>query len=93
MTARSGQITVATAGTAVRGTSVPGHEFAFTAHPGNTGLVYIGNDGADDVTAANGFPLGTVGAEVVVTAKAGNLNEFWCDAATNGDKICWLRLR
>lgn len=91
MTARSGQITVSTAGTAVRGTSVTGYEFAITAHPDNTGVVYVGNDGANDVAATNGYPLGT--AEGWVVVKAGNLNELWFDAATNGDKVCWLRTR
>jgi len=93
MTARSGQITVTTAGTAVQGTSIPGPEFAIVAHPGNTGIVYVGNDGAGDVAATNGLPLGTVGTEYVVYIRAANLNELWFDAASNGDKVCWLKTR
>jgi hypothetical protein len=91
MTARSGQVTVATAGTAVQGTSIPGPEFALTAHPDNTGVVYVGNDGANDVTSANGYALGT--AEGMVVVRAANLNELWFDAATNGDIVCWLKTR
>ena len=91
MTARSGQITVAAAGTAVQGTAIPGLEFALTAHPDNTGVVYAGNDGANDVTSANGYALGT--AENSVAVCTGNLNELWFDAATNGDIVCWLRLK
>jgi len=91
MTARSGQITVSTAGTAVQGTDIPGPEFAITAEPGNTGVVYVGNDGAGDVTATNGYPLGT--AEGWVYIQAANLNELWFDAASNGDKVCWLKTR
>jgi len=96
MTARSGQITVTTAGTAVQGTSIPGPEFVITAHPGNTGVVYVGNDGAGDVAATNGFPLGSVGAtpsEIAVYVRAANLNELWFDAASNGDKVCWLKTK
>lgn len=86
---RSGQITVTTAGTAVRGTSEYGRTWALIAHPSNSGIVYVGNDGAGDVTAANGFALSET-APVVVTAN--NLNEFWFDASANAQIVCWLKL-
>ena len=55
---KSGQITVTTAGTAVRGPDVPGSIFAFSAHPANNGEpVWLGNDGNNDVSSATGFPL------------------------------------
>ncbi len=86
--ADSGQITVATAGAAVQGPATGGLLVAVKALAGNTGLVYIGNDSAGDVTSANGFELSA--GEGVVVRKS--LDAFWFDAATNGDKLSWLKL-
>lgn len=90
LTTLAGQITVTTAGTAVQGTAVSGSLFQIQALPGNTGVVYFGNDGADDVTATNGFPLPAAGPGVVIELE--NLSDVWFDAATNGDKVAWVRL-
>ena len=87
--ALSGLITVTTAGTAVQGSDVPGSIFAIKAHPDNTDTVWVGEDGAGDVSAANGFPL-NAGESVVV--EVANLNHFWFDADVNGEKLCWLKL-
>jgi hypothetical protein len=84
----AGQITITTAGTAVVGTDVPGYGFFIRALEGNTGLVYVGNDGAGDVTASNGFELGT-GDSIYIEVP--NLNYLYFDAATNGDKVCWVK--
>ena len=86
--ADSGQITVATAGTAVQGPETGGLRVAIKALAGNTGIVYMGNDAAGDVTSANGFEL-SAGEEVIVQK---SLNAYWFDAATSGDKLCWLKL-
>jgi hypothetical protein len=88
---RSGLITVTTAGTAVKGTSVKSvaQGFAVKAHPDNTDTVWVGNDGAEDVAATNGFPLNP-GEGLVVQAH--DLNELWFDADVSGEKICWFRL-
>jgi hypothetical protein len=83
----SGQFTITTAGTAVKGPDVPGAVFV-RALAGNTGKVYVGNDGADDVTALNGYELSPGDALPFVVE---NLNQFWFDSATNGDKFCWVR--
>lgn len=88
--ARSGQITVTTAGTAVRGSDVNGVFFALVAHPDNTDTVWVG-DSNGDVSNANGYPLGAGGAAVVL--ELGNLNQVWCDADVNGEKVCWIKLR
>lgn len=88
MAARSGQITIVTAGTAVQGTAIPGQEFVIKAHPSNTGVIYVGNDGAGDVTSSNGFPLSAGDA---LPMALGNLSELWFDAAENGDVACWIR--
>lgn len=90
LTKMSGQITITTAGTAIQGAAVRGKLFAIQGVPGNTGLTYVGNDGADDVTAANGFPLPKIGPGVVI--EIGDLSDLWFDSASNGDKVAWLRL-
>ena len=89
---RSGQITVAAAGTAIQGTAVAGRTFAFRAHPDNTDTAWIGSDEAasPDVSATTGFPLHTDGNTVVLTVN--NLNQLWFDADVNGEKVCWIRL-
>ncbi len=86
--AKSGQITVTTAGTAVQGPNTSGISIAIKALANNAGLVYVGNDDAADVTSANGFELAP--GEGVVVNKS--LRALWFDAATNGDKLCWLEL-
>ena len=86
MAALSGLITVTTAGTAVKGTFAPNQAVAVKAHPDNSDTVWVGNDGADDVTSANGFPLDP-GEGVVLT---GGLSSYWFDADVSGEKICWL---
>lgn len=86
----SGQITVTTAGTAVAGPDVRGHEWLVRAHPDNTQEVWVGQDGAGDVTNTNGFPL--VPTSEPVRFYAPNLNLLRFDADVNGEKICWLKL-
>ena len=87
--ALSGQITIATAGTAVQGPSSPrGREFILKAHPDNTGVVYVGNDGSGDVTASNGFAL-DAGDHIRVTVRR-SLAELWFDTDNNNDKVTWF---
>ena len=86
----SDQITITTAGTAIQGTAIKGSIFLIQALPGNTGVTYFGNDGADDITATNGFPLPSAGPGVVMFVD--DLSDLWFDAATNGDKVAWIRL-
>lgn len=86
MAARSGQITITTAGTAVQGTFSTAKAVAVKAHPDNADTVWVGNDDAGDVTASNGFPLDP-GEGLVLT---GGLSDAWFDADSNGDKVCWL---
>lgn len=91
MAAMSGQITVTTAGTAVSGPATPtGAQFAIKAHPDNTDTVWVGNDGAGDVSSANGFPLDP-GEGLVMDV--GALSVLWFDADVNGEKICWVKLK
>ena len=87
--ARSGQITVSTAGTAVVGTSRLSHLIALKAHPDNTDAVWVGNDGASDITSSNTYPLDP-GEAIVV--EVGNLADLYFDADVSGEKVCWLAL-
>lgn len=91
----SGLITVTTAGTAVQGPDISAWEpaqsgggFWVRATNANTGLIYVGNDGAGDVTSANGFELGAGDAALV---RADNLNEIWFDSSADGETASWLR--
>lgn len=85
----SGQVNVTSAGTAVQFPSIVGDAFAIIALKGNTGNVYIGNDGADDVTSSNGYEL-EPGKQIIIELH--NLNALWVDAATSGDDVAWLRI-
>lgn len=87
--ARSGQITVTTAGTEVAGPDVPGGMFAIKAHPDNTDTVWVGNVGSGVVSSSTGFPLNP-GQSVVI--EIANLSLLMFDADVNGEKICWLRV-
>lgn len=90
MAARAGQINVATAGTAVQGPDVKGSLFALMSNPGNTGSQCWTGNTSGDVTNTNGFPLlKTAYLEIAVT----NLNKLYFDVETNGDDICWIRLK
>ena len=84
----SGQITVTTAGTAIQGTSTVKYTgFFIRALSGNTGNVYLGNDGAGDVTSSNGHELAP-GDQIYIECP--NLSDLYFDAATGGDKFSWL---
>lgn len=90
MAATSGLITVTTAGTAVTVADSVGRyqKVAVKAHPDNSDTVWVGNDGADDVSNANGFPLDP-GEGIVLD---GGLSNWWFDADVNGEKICWVAI-
>ena len=89
-TAISGQITVTTAGTAVQGSDVDlSNGVIVKALGANAGKVYVGNDGAGDVTSANGYELA---AGDVIILQVSNLSQLWFDAATSGDKFCWIKV-
>ena len=85
----SGQITVAAAGTAVQGPDVALKGGAYVKAMGaNAGKGFVGNDGVDDVTLLNGYELA---AGEVSLWRVDNLNLLWFDAATSGDKFCWMK--
>jgi hypothetical protein len=83
---QSGQVTVATAGTAVQGPDVPGPVFAIKAHPSNTGQLWVGNSG-QDVSSTTGYPLAP-GEQVLV--RGVNLKNVWFDVDTSTEKATWI---
>ncbi len=90
MTARSGQITVTTAGTAEAGPSTPpGKLFTIRALSTNVGSAYFGNDGANDVSSSTGFELAP-NEGVVVATTFSPLDIFWFDVTTSGDGFSWI---
>jgi hypothetical protein len=87
----SGQKVVAAAGTAeALGSQRIDGPLMVKALATNTGLVYLGNDGADDVSAANGLPL--LAGDVLIFEWIGELGSIWLDAAVNGEGVAWIVL-
>lgn len=84
---KSGQFTIATAGSAVQGPDILG-AVCVRALSTNTGQVFVGNDGANDVTSGNGYELSPGDALPFVV---NSLKDYYFDAANNGDKFCWIR--
>lgn len=56
----------------------------------NTNNMYVGNDGAGDVTSANGMQLDA--GEVIIFNYVGDLNTLWIDSSVNGEGVSWLML-
>jgi hypothetical protein len=92
MAALAGQKTVTTAGTAVvLGSSQQiNGPLMVKALDTNTGVVAIGNDGANDVTVSNGLRL--LKSEAVVFDFVGNIASLWIDSAVNGEGVSWIAL-
>ncbi len=91
MAAKSGQKTVAAAGTAeALGSQVINGPIMVKALLANSNNVYVGNDGAGDVTSANGLELDA--GDSVVFEFVGDLSEIILDADTNGEGVSWLAL-
>ena len=91
MAAISGQTAVTTAGTAVvLGTGKVNGPLMVKALLANTGNVFIGNDGAGDVTSANSMELDA--GEVIIFNYVGDLNTIWLDSAEDAEGVSWLML-
>jgi len=85
-------VTVTTAGTAVQGPDTGSGTFSIVASEANTGnYVYVGNDGADDISATTGYPLKKDLNPIIQTVS--NMNQQWFDAGTNGDKVVLFKLQ
>jgi hypothetical protein len=91
MSAISGQKTVAAAGTAeALGSGQVHGEVMVKALLGNAGTVYIGNDGAGDVTSANGLELAA--GDAVIFDNVANLADLVLDVSANGEGVSWILL-
>jgi hypothetical protein len=88
MAAKSGQITVTTAGTEVQGPDVSSNSkpILIVALSSNTGKIYVGNDGSNAVSSTTGYEL-SAGNNI---ATFGNLNQLWFDSSVNGEKVAWF---
>ena len=90
-TAMSGQKTVTAAGTAVAlGAGAVNGPLMVKALLANTNNIYVGNDGANYVTSANGMQLDA--GEVIIFNYVGGLSSIYIDADTNGEGVSWLML-
>jgi hypothetical protein len=79
--------------TEVQGPSRKCRKVMFTAHPSNTGIIYVGHatgvttaDNATDTTT--GFPRSA--GQDTGWVFAGNLNEFFFIASAAGQSVCYM---
>jgi len=90
--ANSGQTTVTTAGTeVVMAADQPCYWVLYKGKTANTGLMFVGNGGANTVSSTTGFQLaaGDVGY-YDWEGKLGNLNQLYVDSAVDGEGISWI---
>jgi hypothetical protein len=88
--AMSGQTTVTTAGTEVQlNANQACNSVIIKALSTNTGIMYIGNDGANAVSSSTGYPLNK---DEYVVLEVLNLNNVYVDASENGEKVAWIIL-
>ena len=91
MAIKSFQKTVAAAGTALQvSTDTAKRVYLFRAHQGNGGTnMFIGNDGADDVSTTTGLVLSTADPPLQLECR---LSEMYVDTDNNGDKLCVMQV-
>ena len=89
----AGTKTVSSAGTRVQvsSTPIPVRRVRFQAPPGNSGITYVGTSTVSSSVAGIEFAAAG-GSETVdfTEGRPGDLSEFYCAAATNGDKIHYM---
>ena len=88
----AGTTTVSTAGTEVQisNTANKVRYIKVRALAANSGISYLG---VSDVTATNGYELAAGAVIEINFADSGGtvrFSTFYVDAATNGDKVCWV---
>ena len=89
----AGTKTVSSAGTRVQVTTTPTpvRRVRFQAPPGNTGITYVG--GSDVSSSVAGIEFSAAGGSETVDfteGRPGDLAEFYCDSASDGDKIHYM---
>jgi len=60
------------------------------AHPDNTGVVYVGNDGSNTISSTTGYPLAA--GEALTIVLEGNLEELYAYPTVDNDIAAWLLL-
>ncbi len=88
--ARAGVITVTTAGTRVQGPDVPGAAFQLQAMPATT-IAYVGDVTVSATVGCCPLRGTTIGNQLVIEVP--NLSLLYFDAAVNGEKVSWIRIR
>jgi hypothetical protein len=89
--ALSGQKIVTAAGSAEALGDQPIHgSLTVKALAANTGLIFIGNDGNNDVDGGSGFQLAA--GDQITFEFTGNLADLFIDSAVNGEGVCWIVL-
>ncbi len=89
----TGLTDVASIGTAAQISNTPRRVMSITfVNPTGQSAVYVGNDGAGDVSATTGIPL-LAGEEFTFNFTLANvtvpISDFWVDAAVNGEDVAW----
>jgi hypothetical protein len=91
MAVKSGLKTITAAGTAeALGTVQIAGPILVKALTTNTGLVYVGNDGASDVSSSNGYPLAA--GDQVILEHVASLSNVYVDSAVNAEGVAWIAL-
>ena len=91
----SGVTDVATAGAAVQISNTPRRVLSITfVNPvANTSTVYVGNDGAGDVSSTTGVPIErgkSATWNFGVYDISVPISDFWIDVAVNGEDVAWF---
>ena len=89
----AGTKTVSSAGTRVQVTTTPTpvRRVRFQAQPGNSGITYVGV--SDVASSVAGIEFSAAGGSETVDfteGRPGDLAEFYCDSASDGDKIHYM---
>ena len=89
----TGTKTVSSAGTRVQVVSAPTpvRRVRFQAPPGTSGITYVGGSSVSASVAGIEFHAAGGNESLYFTeGRPGDLSDFYCDAATNGDKIHYM---
>jgi hypothetical protein len=85
----SGVATVVTAGTpVVLGSVIISKPIWVKAPASNTGVMYLGNDGADSVSSTTGYHLAA--GDTIILDNVYDLSTVYVNASVSGEKLCWL---
>jgi len=91
MSAISGKKLITAAGTAeALGSGLCMSTLMIKANLGNTGYVYVGNDGAGDVASGNGQVLSA--GDYIVLENVAMFDHVIIDSSVNGQGVAWLKL-